>query len=498
MKKIIWAFLIFLIGFTAFAQEGFIIQKKGLYNYNKPRDLAIKPNGNILFLFTSKQIGSDVFTNYIYEISNVGEVVDSVSYSDTSHKLVEFEHCCFSNDTLYLFGSGSNFGTPQETILFMLKFDASLNLIENFRYSPGLVNFGGAYTGRLKLINDQFYYISAALNQSTDAPFCATISKQGDLIDFGMDLNNPGSLVNLFDFINYENDSGYKVFEGTLGFQGVPEISGLISHYSKDFQRENYFVLPYYMFSFLNYQPVNDTVYFLAGEWLAQNTSENKRAGILKLMNDTTILCEYLHSTVPDSTACPAYRNSMEILPDGNLIFCFTDNINLELFPSLFPTKINLMKLTPDLDIVWHRYIGDGIDSWQAWVMKVNEAEEIIIHGSYNVADISQYLNRDALFIKTTPDGLITGTDDDMPGIRSTETLLYPIPAQKYVMVEFSRAYREATLVISNLSGQQVFKTRLTANKQQVDISTVPAGNYVYRIFNQKGLDESGKLVVSR
>ncbi len=498
MKKIILTFLILPIGFTVFAQDGFLIQKKGLYHYNKPRDISIKPNGNILFLFTSKQFGSDIYTNYIYEVSSEGEVVDSISYADTSNRLVEFEHCCISNDTLYLFGSGSNFGTPQETFLFMLKFDASFNLIENFKYSPGLVNFGGSYSGKLKLINDKFYYISAALSNSTDVPYCAIITKQGELLDFGADLNNPGLFFCPYDFEKNGIDNGYKVFEATLGLPGIPYYMGLISHFSNDFQRESFFIIPHYMRSFFTFQPVNDSIYYLSGMWAEEDILDNRRAGILKIMNDTTLVNEFLYAAEPDSTACTAYRHSLELLPDGNLIFCFTDNINLEVFPSLFPTKINLMKLTPDFDVLWHRYIGDGIDSWQAWEMNVNEAEEIIILGSYNVANINQYLNMDVLFVKTTPDGLITGMDDDLPGIRSTETLLYPNPAKEFVMVEFSRAYNEATLVISNLTGQEVFRTQLTANKQQVDISSVQAGNYVYRIFNQKGLDESGKVVVGR
>ncbi len=493
MKNTI-AILIMLLSLPGIAQDTFII-KRDIYKYDKPRDITIKPNGNLIFLFTSKPSGSDVFTNYVYEISSSGEVVDSVSYSDTSNKLVEFEHCYFLNDTLYLFGSGSKFGTSQETFLFMLKFDAQLNLLENFKYSPGLVGFGGSYSGKLKLINNQFHYISAALSNSTDVPFCATISKQGQLLNFGVDLNYPGSIFCPFDFVNHTGDNGYKVFEGTHGFQGVPEICGLISYFSKDFQREDFSILPYDMYAFFTYQGINDSVYYLAGEWW-EGGIDPKRAGILKLMNDTTVVDKFLYDTQPDSTACTAYRHSLEILPDGNLIFCFTDNIDLEKFPSLFPTKINLMKLTPDFDVIWHRYIGDGIDSWQAWVMNINDAEEIIIHGTHNIADISHYQNRDVLFIKTTSEGIITGTNEDFPGIESTQAIVYPNPAADFVQIEFSMAYTQATFSLLDISGKTVFVKQLATNKQSLDISGIPAGTYIYRIYNQKGLDESGKLMV--
>jgi hypothetical protein len=47
-----------------------------------------------------------------------------------------------------------------------------------------------------------------------------------------------------------------------------------------------------------------------------------------------------------------------------------------------------------------------------------------------------------------------------------------------------------------DISGKTVFRTQLTSNRQTIDISALPAGTYLYRISNQKGLEETGKLVV--
>jgi len=47
-----------------------------------------------------------------------------------------------------------------------------------------------------------------------------------------------------------------------------------------------------------------------------------------------------------------------------------------------------------------------------------------------------------------------------------------------------------------DISGKTVFRTQLTGNRQTIDISALPAGTYVYRISNQKGLEETGKFVV--
>ncbi|HPE35299.1 MAG TPA: T9SS type A sorting domain-containing protein [Bacteroidales bacterium] len=69
-------------------------------------------------------------------------------------------------------------------------------------------------------------------------------------------------------------------------------------------------------------------------------------------------------------------------------------------------------------------------------------------------------------------------------------------PARDFVIVDFSMLHKTAVLQLTNLAGLTILERTLIASHQQVDISGVPAGVYVYRIFNSKGPEESGKLVV--
>jgi hypothetical protein len=47
-----------------------------------------------------------------------------------------------------------------------------------------------------------------------------------------------------------------------------------------------------------------------------------------------------------------------------------------------------------------------------------------------------------------------------------------------------------------DIGGKVVLEKELGTNYQSINISTIPAGTYVYRIFNKEGLDERGKVVV--
>ena len=56
--------------------------------------------------------------------------------------------------------------------------------------------------------------------------------------------------------------------------------------------------------------------------------------------------------------------------------------------------------------------------------------------------------------------------------------------------------YKKATFRLMDISRKLVLEKQLTANRQSINILAIPAGTYVYRIFNEKGLDERGKVVV--
>lgn len=80
--------------------------------------------------------------------------------------------------------------------------------------------------------------------------------------------------------------------------------------------------------------------------------------------------------------------------------------------------------------------------------------------------------------------------------MQAKESIVYPNPATNFVQVALSMKYSKATLQIMDISGKMIFEQILNTNSQRVDISKIPSGTYVYRIFNYEGMDERGKIIV--
>ena len=498
MKKILsLILLLYLIQFQTNAQDSFVVKTSGPNLLNLPQDFVFTPNGNMLFIFTSIPQEGTYYENEIRELNPAGEIVNTSTFSHSTLDAVQYLHCLIVEDTLYVFGKGHRTigGNTHLPFLLMHKFDLQLNLIRMHEFWLEQISPSNILHGRVKYNNENFHYICGFGSIGNLRPFHAEISKQGELIKFNIE-GETGKTLLPYDF-TIKDDGRFQTYSLAVGYTSPYLICGFICNYNQDFQIENYFQLPSKFGFFHTHEAINDSTYYLSAEWIESPSPVTTfRAGIFKIKNDTTIVDEFLYTTSPDTSACPAYYHSIEVLPDGNLIFCFIGNLSAQFYPQPEPAQINLMKLTPGFEVIWHRYIGEPGTKYDPYVMRTTDADEIVIFGAYSISTTPPSNEMQALFIKTTSEGIITRTHDEPSGVRSTQAIVYPNPARDFVQIEFSMAYSQATFSLLDISGKTVFEKQLTTNKQSLDISGIPAGTYIYRVFNNNGLDEKGKLMV--
>ena len=70
---------------------------------------------------------------------------------------------------------------------------------------------------------------------------------------------------------------------------------------------------------------------------------------------------------------------------------------------------------------------------------------------------------------------------------------IYPNPATNYLVISNTNNSNPYSLCIYSITGQQVYKNTLSKQIEQADISTLPAGIYLYQIKTDSGV-VSGKF----
>ena len=158
------------------------------------------------------------------------------------------------------------------------------------------------------------------------------------------------------------------------------------------------------------------------------------------------------------------------------------------------PTWLQITLLDFDFTIKSQYFYGGDALYYPFCIISTDDGGVLVtgITWDYNIPNNQQH---DIFALKLNSDGQIVNIPKDATW-EAGEAIVYPNPAGDVVNVDFSMLYSTATFSLTNISGKTAFVKQLTTNRQSVDISSVPAGTYVFRIFNKKGLDERGKLVV--
>ena len=156
------------------------------------------------------------------------------------------------------------------------------------------------------------------------------------------------------------------------------------------------------------------------------------------------------------------------------------------------PTWIQITRLDMDLNILSDYFYGGDAAYYPYCILPTSDNGALI---TGIIWDFKEPKQLDIFAMKVNSDGIIVNVPENA-SMQTTEAILYPNPAGEQFTVDFSRLYTSATLQLMDISGKTVFRTQLTSNRQTIDISALPAGTYLYRISNPKGLEETGKLVV--
>lgn len=172
-------------------------------------------------------------------------------------------------------------------------------------------------------------------------------------------------------------------------------------------------------------------------------------------------------------------------------IFCLSmqgvGNGTLHWFSS-FPVNACLSIMDYDMNLISQTYLDDEACYTGCEVKATSDGGCIFIATRYDY--MAGNLERDLVVVKTDSNGIFTWTTEiPLPDLPNG---IYPNPANEYIHIKDK--FIPGTLQIFDMNGNQVLDA---VAKSAVDISNLASGNYVYRIFDEKGMVSSvGKMVV--
>jgi hypothetical protein len=427
------------------------------------------------------------FKTQFFKIDKYGEilyekVINTHSSIYTVEKTVSLEndyYLCFAIQKIDL--DSSAFFT-------VLMIDKDFNTIWEKKYPTP---FYGMDYFNIEKFGEDFFIIGRGRrsNNGITENFAYKVNAEGDMLC--SKIYPVSGIVGPFAIIPYFDQDAFKVF--VRGYHQQTNTSGQIMIIDTLLEMIDLKGIPSDVFSYNDAKYIDNSHYLLTGKKTMYNSSPQDDQLAIMIMDTSDVMIDIKYFGAPDTLDYPSFFENLSFTDTNNIFYCGTKNMVYTNFPPV-PSWFIVNNLKSNLELNWQKFYG-GDAYYQMWTMIATSDGGCLMAGTrYDY--LTQNNERDIFIIKVDSNGLVTGVNDEPPLIPVHDAILYPNPAGEQITVDFSQLYTSATLQLMDISGKTIFISQLTSNRQTIDISALPAGTYLYRIFNPKGLEETGKLVV--
>jgi len=485
MKRLITTCLFCIITTLAMGQATFqkiIGEGKNLYLYS----VIEIPDGYVLNAAVGRY-GLTKVKAQLFKIDKYGEtvydkVIPTNSYIFMINQMIRLEnenYLCFGQQKLIL----------DSTSLFtVLMLDKNFNTIWEKTYQTPFYDMDYY---NYEYFNSDILVIGCGrkTNNTFYQNFAYRINTAGDTMSSKI---YPFSGLNIaFDILPIIGAAAFKVF--TFGYHQQTNTPGQIIFIDTLLEMTAIKGIPERVYLYNDAKYIDESHYLLTGKKTIENSHPQDDQLAIMIMDTSDVMIDLKYFGAADTSDYPSLYKNLSFIDTDNIYFGGTKNLSPLYFPTT-PSWFVINNLNSNLEIKWQKYYG-GDAYYLMWSMIATIDGGCLMAGTrYDY--IAQPEAKDIILIKIDSNGLVTGLNDESLPIPVREAIVYPNPASTLVTVEFSLAYQQAELQLTDISGKTVLKTQLTSNRQTIDISAIQAGTYIYRIYNQKGLEETGKLLV--
>ncbi|MDZ7742516.1 MAG: T9SS type A sorting domain-containing protein [Bacteroidota bacterium] len=157
------------------------------------------------------------------------------------------------------------------------------------------------------------------------------------------------------------------------------------------------------------------------------------------------------------------------------------------------PTWYFVIQTDSLLNIRWERFIGGDAHLMVEKLIATNDGGCLLAASRYDYLH-SNEPQTDIQIIKLNENGQLVNQDENIL-VKSTEAIIYPNPGIHSLNIRLARQYKEFSFELYSISGKLVLSETYKSIQENINAINLKAGTYIYRIYNKKGLFESGKWI---
>lgn len=424
----------------------------------------------------------DGYTNYLLKMDEGLQIIDSVKFDSIDGYLIKGKQIEINEDTIYVFGLALRYDNPlNDGKIFMARLLTDLEIID---------------TRLIGISNKSLQFKSFIINHRREILISANSNYEenswGDFTYLLLSTNNEIIKTEIDTSFNTISpialqlpDSKIYVFNDRYHTRIYDSSFNLVKHYYPIYSPQ------FFQFQFENDNYINDT-YFIGGFTAEVEPNENPEeiayyrvdtahnridSGIINFPG-TIDYCRGLDFHVP-YTLCFGGNHDFEFL-----------GYPAEFQPNLQSLVVKSINTTTNIENWSFNYGGDASYSMKG--LFVTSQNECIVYATRYDWMNTDVLERDLLILKIDSSGVLV-SENKINTINDIN--VFPNPGNDYLTISLPEPFKYTVFEIYDIYGKLMLSTQLSGRRNILHTSHLRSGTYVYKIYNQEGLRESGKWI---
>ena len=419
-------------------------------------------------------------TAVILKAHKTGEIIDTLKISLPSKSLNTSQIIKMAADTLLISGFASDTVTHHSAALHFYIINMDLNILaadyKQFEKNDELRN---QFTA---IGHNNDVLVTGTIVHNDSLPwrvFAYRLSKSLDSIQYKMFTDQP-NLGTMGAEIKQIDTNIYFIHEGIQGFYYVTD--SLFDIVSK--QR-----IPKYVNMPFGIKWDSDTSFYLAGEW---NDASDDDIAMFYQPNYADTSIQFFNWWGTTDTLDLTATYAMDYKSKDSIFIGGTSNFTINVFDEL-ENWCFVLQTDSLLNIRWEKFVGGDANYRAQKILATKDGGCLIGTSMYDYQNVSEP-QVDMRVFKLDQYGQLVGTNE-ISNIQTSEAIVYPNPGNEYLKIRIAAQHPKSVFALYSIDGKLLINKKLHGRHAEINASALKPGTYIYKIFNNKGLNESGKWV---
>ncbi|MEA3504374.1 MAG: T9SS type A sorting domain-containing protein, partial [Bacteroidota bacterium] len=287
-----------------------------------------------------------------------------------------------------------------------------------------------------------------------------------------------------YDILEKKDSTGYIVFGSlfpqSLSWAQTVEIDTSLNIINID-------SLPNKVDTPLTAKWLSDTTYIVSGLYIWPGSSPQDDDITVKVLDTANNIQYEKFFGRKDTSDYPAWRTALDFIDKSAIYVGGQRPVNSF---SNTTTYLQLYLLDSTLKVRGKKFYGNDASYRLYGVLATSDGGCIMYASRYDY--LTQDEEKDIYLLKVMEDSIAVSTSSK-PVIKPKEVMVYPNPGINTLCI--ATALKNIQFEMYDINGEKILSKEIENSNTSFDVSKMPSGIYLYKIYNSKKVYETGKWV---